>query len=146
MDLLYGHNEVVAAWVAAHIPGCERGFDKPVSIGVVENERLIGGTVFHNYQPEAGTIELTAASDDPRWLTRKILAEIFGYAFGQVGVQAVMMRADPANTRLARICKAYGFTRHELPHMRGRGKAEAIYILTDDAWRGNGFHKENAHG
>jgi RimJ/RimL family protein N-acetyltransferase len=133
-------------FLATRIWGKEIALPKGTAMGLARGRKIVAAILFNNYQPEAGTIELTAASDDPRWLTRQTLMEIFGYAFGQVGVQAVMMRADPANARLARICKAYGFTRHELPHMRGKGKAEAIYILTVDAWRGNRFHKENAHG
>jgi RimJ/RimL family protein N-acetyltransferase len=135
MDLLYGHNEVVAAWVAAHIPGCERGFDKPVSIGVVENERLIGGTVFHNYQPEAGVIEMSSAGTDPRWLSRKMLAAIFGYVFDQAGCQLVVMRVSERNGRMVKIAEKFGFDGHLIPRLRGRDEAEWIFTLTDDQWR-----------
>ena len=43
VELVTGHNREIAAWVAAHIPGCERGFTNPTAIGVLENGELIGG-------------------------------------------------------------------------------------------------------
>lgn len=135
MDLLYGHNEAVAAWVAAHIPGCERGFDKPVAIGVVEDERLIGGTVFHNYQPEAGVIEMSSAGTSPRWLSRTMLKAIFGYVFDQIGCQLVVMRVSERNGRMVKIAEKFGFDGHLIPRLRGRDEAEWIFTLTDDQWR-----------
>lgn len=135
MDLLYGHNEVVAAWVAAHIPGCERGFDKPVAIGVVENGRLIGGTCFHNWNPEAGVIEMSSAGTSPRWLSRKMLKAIFGYVFDRVGCQLVVMRVSERNSRMVRIAEKFGFAGTLIPRLRGRDEAEWIFTLTDDQWR-----------
>ena len=135
MDLLYGHSEAVAAWVAANIPGCERGFDRPVAIGVVENERLIGGTVFHNYQPEAGVIEMSSAGTDPRWLSRKMLKAIFGYVFDQIGSQMVVMRVSERNARMVGIARKFGFDGYLIPRLRGRDEAEWIFTLTDEQWR-----------
>lgn len=135
MDMLYGHNEAVAAWVAAHIPGCERGFDKPVAIGVIENERLIGGTVFHNWNPEAGAIEMSSAGTSPRWLSRKMLKAIFGYVFDQIGCQIVVMRVSERNARMVDIAERFGFSGTLIPRLRGRDEAEWIFTLTDDQWR-----------
>ena len=135
MDLLYGHNEAVAAWVAAHIPGCERGFDRPVSIGVIEGERLIGGTVFHNWNPEAGVIEMSSAGTSPRWLGRKMLKAIFGYVFDQIDCQIVVMRVSERNSRMIEIAKRFGFKGYLIPRLRGRDEAEWIFTLTDDQWR-----------
>lgn len=135
MDLLYGHNEAVAAWVAANIPGCERGFDKSVAIGVVEGERLIGGTVFHNYQPEAGVIEMSSAGTEPRWLSRRMIRAIFGYVFDQIGCQMVVMRISERNDRMIEIAERFGFQGYLIPRLRGRDEAEWIFTLTDEQWR-----------
>lgn len=113
---------------------------------MVGDARIKAAVLFNNYQPNAGTIELTAASDDPRWLSRATLWQMFDYAFNQLKCQAAVLRVDPANVRMNRIAKAYGFTDHTIPRLRGRDKAETIYILGDNVWRANGFHKENAHG
>lgn len=101
---------------------------------------IIAVMVFYDYDKDAGVIQISGAADTPRWLTRPILKEMFGYAFNEVGCQAVVMRVDPDNTRLHRILTAYGFTMHRLPRLRGRDKDECLFVLYDDVWRGNGFH------
>lgn len=134
-DLIYGHNSVVAEWVAEHIPGCERGFDKPVAIGVVENERLIGGTVFHNWNPEAGVIEMSSAGTSPRWLCRKMIRAIFEYVFDQIECQLVVMRVSERNERMIGIANKFGFDGVLIPRLRGREEAEFIFTLTEEQWR-----------
>lgn len=145
MNLLYGHNEAVAAWVAAHIPGCERGFDRPVSIGVVEDERLIGGTCFHNWQPEAGVIEMSSAATSPRWLHPRMLRAIFEYPFDQLGCQLVVMRVSERNERMIGIARKFGFDGYLIPRLRGRDENEWLFTLTDEAWRSHKF-KRSRHG
>jgi len=133
-------------FLAARIWGKPTDLPKGAAMAVAKGDTIIAAVLFNNYQPEAGTVEITAASDSALWLSRAMLWEMFSYAFGQLKCQSVILRADPANERLRRVATGYGFTRHELPNLRGKGKPEAIYILTDDAWRGNGFHRENANG
>lgn len=135
MDLLYGHSATVAKWVAEHIPGCERGFDGQGAIGVIENGRLIGGTVFHNWSPESGVVEMSSAATSPRWLCRPMLKAIFGYVFDQLGCQLVVMRVSERNTRMIRIAEKFGFTGYLIPRLRGRDEAEWVFTLTEEKWR-----------
>jgi RimJ/RimL family protein N-acetyltransferase len=145
MDLLYGHNEAVAAWVAAHIPGCDNGFTNPTAIGVIEDERLIGGTVFTNYVREAGIIEMSSAGTDPRWLSPRMLRAIFSYPFDQLGCQLVVMRVAENNKRMVRIAQKFGFTGHLIPRLCGRDEGQWVFTLTDDAWRQHRFARSH-HG
>lgn len=101
--------------------------------------------LFHNWDPGAGVVEITAASDSKRWLTRPVLLELFSYPFDRLGCQAVVARMAPERP-LARMFTAYGFKRYDLPRLRGRNEGEAVLILGDDDWRSNGFHKEHGHG
>jgi RimJ/RimL family protein N-acetyltransferase len=133
-------------FLAVRIWGKIKPMPEGTIMAVAKGGVIVGGALFNNYDPDAGTIEISAASDDPRWLTRPILWEMFSFPFDQLGCQAVLLRVDPANTRLARILAAYGFVRYDIPRLRGRDKGEAIFILTDDAWRANKFHKEHSHG
>ena len=152
MNILWAHHSetgpysALVAFLATRIWGKARPLPEGTVMAVARGNTVIGAALFNNYQPDAGTIEITAAADDARWLTRATLRAMFAYPFAQLGCQAVILRADPANKRLNRIAGAYGFQRHDLPRLRGRDKAEAIHILTDDAWRANRFHKETAHG
>ena len=137
-------NQALAGWCAAKI-GLPRPFEAPyVTMGVFEGEQLIAVVVFNNYQPEAGVIELHAAADSPRWLTRPVLAEMFGYCFDQIGCQMAITRVSERNTRLLRIFTAYGFEHVTIPRLRGRDEGERIFFLTEEAWRSNKFNKNRA--
>lgn len=109
-------------------------------MGVASGESIVAAVIFTNYDASAGVVEMSAAADTARWLTRPVLAEMFGYAFDQLGCQAVVLRVHPNNVRLHRILRAYGFERHDVPRLRGRDTPEVFYILGDDIWRANGFH------
>jgi len=129
------YNRRVADWVAVHIPGCERGFHNPTAIGVLENGHLIGGTAFHNYNPEAGVIEMSSAATSPRWLCRQMLRSIFGYVFDQLECQMVVMRVSERNERMIGIARKFGFDGVLIPRLRGRDESEWIFTLTDEQWR-----------
>lgn len=106
----------------------------------------VAGTVsavvlFQNYYPEFGTMEISAASDDSRWLRRSVVREIFGYVFDQCGCQAAILRCDPNDERMNKLAQGLGFKRYDIPRLRGRGKAEAIFVLGDDEYRQGRFHK-----
>lgn len=130
---------------------CDRIGERPVgwecgTVMLVGNAgRIVAGVLFHNWQPENGVVQISAASDSKRWLTRQILKEMFAYAFETMGAQAVVACMD-AGRRLVRIFEAYGFKKYEIPRLRGRDRAEAIMVLGDDEWKSNGFHKETANG
>lgn len=137
IELVTGQNQAVAAWVAAHIPGCERGFYNPTTIGVLDDGELIGGTVFHNYSPESGLIEMSSAGTSARWLCRKMIRAIFGYVFDQLQCQMVVMRVSERNARMIKIAERFGFTGHLIPRLRGRDEAEWLFFLTEEQWRQN---------
>lgn len=138
--------EAVCEFVSKRIWGEARSFSGNTALAVVSGSKLVAGAVFHNFDRRSGVIEISAASDTKRWLTKTTLWEMFSYAFDQMGCQAVVLRCDPSNTSLARILTAYGFDRHEIPRLRGRNQSEALFVLGDDVWRTNGFHKEHSHG
>lgn len=108
-------------------------------MAVTEGAGVIGACLFHNWQPDEGVIELTSASISPRWLSRPVLRAMFGFAFDTLGCQAAVMRVDPDNGRMCRIAEAFGFKRYDIPRLRGRNKAEALFILGDDEWRAGRF-------
>ena len=99
LDYVYGHDEVVAEFVASLIPTASRGFGNSKAIGVVEDGRLIAGLVYHNYNPEAGVIEISGRcrimAD-----TRDAEARASLAPFLQIGCQMVMMVvSDATNVR-----------------------------------------------
>ena len=133
----------ICAYVGEKVWGEDRGFSIGTAMGVFDYDgNLAGAIIFHNYDRWAGTIEISGAAETARWLTRPVLWAMFDYPFNRIGCQAVFMRVDPADRRLRRILTAYGFDYFEIPHLRGKGKPEGVYILSEDDWRANGFHAE----
>lgn len=132
---------VVTRFVSELIPGGHRGFDKASAIGYVLDDELIGGTIFHNFSPEAGVVELTTASTNPRWLTRETMHAMFSIPFDQWGCQMIILRVAEDNDRMVKIAKRYGFDGVLIPRLGGREKGVWIFTLTDDAWRQNRFKR-----
>ena len=128
-------NQTIADFVAGHIAGCERGFADFTTMGVVEGDALQAGVVFHNFAPEAGVIELSAASTSKRWLRRPVLKGMFGYPLQEIGCQMVVLRVSERNAGMIAIAERFGFTPHRIPRLRGRDEAEIIFTLTDNEWR-----------
>lgn len=139
MRVVWGGEAMVSAFVAnlARIP---RGFGPCRTASVVRSDgEMIAGVVFHNYQPEAGVIECSAAAIDARWASRSVVKQLMHYVFGKVECQMLVGRTAPENTRTRRLWKALGATEYEIPRLRGRHKSEVVMCIADDAWRNSSF-------
>lgn len=128
----------VSEWVAERITGCERGFGPCAALAV--GNPVCGAVVFHNYSPECGVIEMSAAAESPRWLSRPVLWAMHAYIFVDAGCQMAVMRVSEQNKRMLRIARAFGYQAHEIPRLRGRDEAEIILTLTDDDWKAGRFY------
>ena len=133
----------VAAFVAANIPGCERGFGECQAIGFEDGGKLVAGVVYHNWNPESGVIEMSAASINRAWLTKERLAVIFAYPF--TFCRMVLTRQSENNRRALRIWRSLGGLEYRIPDLRGPGEAEIIFTLTAEQWRSGKF-KDVADG
>jgi hypothetical protein len=124
----------VADFVAALL-GFPRGFGECQAVGFLDAACVLeAGVVYHNWNPEAGVIEISAASTTRRWGTRGRLHMIFGYPFDHIGCQMVVARHAEDNP-VRRIWKALGASEHVIPRLRGRDRAECIATLTVEKWR-----------
>lgn len=128
-------SEHVAAFVAGLIPGCERGFGACQAIGFDDGGELVAGIVYHNWSPESGVIEISAASSQRKWLTRDRLKTIFGYPFDQLQCRIVVARIGEHNKRARRIWRSLGSDEYVIPQLRSPTEAEVIYTLTAETWR-----------
>ncbi|TJU85572.1 MAG: N-acetyltransferase [Mesorhizobium sp.] len=133
-------------FVGSRIEGGERGFGECVAMGVIDGGELLGAVIYHNYNPEAGVIEISGAATHSRWLTRQVLWAMYNYPFNEAGCQMVVQRSSEKDIRLARILTAYGFESYKIARLRGRTEDEIVYTLTDDRWRNNGFHRRIIDG
>lgn len=136
---IYGQTERVCAFVAEQ-PGFDRSLDfaECGAIGfAIDNNNLVAGVVFQNWDPVAGTIEISAAATDSRWLTRKSLQRIFGYVFSQVGCQLCILRVSEHNDRMRSIARRIGFDEYLIPRLFGPETAGAIYTMSAEQWAGS---------
>lgn len=121
------------------ILGFSRPFDAAVTLGFVDGDKVVGGLVFHNWSPEHGVIEVTAASLSRKWFKRSILKQATAYVFEKCNCHAMVARTAPDNTPVLKIWRALGADEVTIPHLRGRGVPEVVFVLTDAAWRASKF-------
>jgi len=131
-------------WASERIAGCERGWTECVAMRVYGDETA-GVVVFHDYNPEAQTMCMSAAGK-PGWLTRQTLYAMHSYIFNDAACQLAVLQTSENNRTMQRIAKAYGYNPFRIPRLRGRHEAEIIWTLTDDDWRQSRFHKKVNHG
>lgn len=134
MRVEWGCDDLVIPWLERKLD-LVRGFGPAKGAAVLtEAGDLAAGVVFHNYHPEAGVIEVSAAALNARWAQRGVLKELLGYAFGPAQCQAVVARCSEDNNSTRRLWRGMGAQEFILPRLRGRDESECVHILTDDAW------------
>jgi RimJ/RimL family protein N-acetyltransferase len=121
--LIWNDDAAVAAWVAARIPwvGEAAAFGPCRAVGVAsEDGRPAAGVVFSSWHPRFASIEIAAASETPRWLTRALIAQIMGYPFDQLRCQRVMAVTPRRAAAARRFLETFGFKREGIAR-RGFG-------------------------
>lgn len=136
-------NEAIGRFVSEliwHKPDAVRDF---CSMAVIDGDQVIAGTLYHNWHPENGVIELTSAAISRRWLTRPVIRAMFDLPFERLGSQMVVLRVSEKNKSMIRIARAFGFSEHFIPRLGGRDEGQFIFTYTDDQWSSSAF-KGNA--
>lgn len=71
----------------------------------------MGVVVFHNWDPDAGTMQVSAAADDARWLlARRAIAIMRHYVFIDCNCQKIWSVTPLKNKRGLRLVRALGLT------------------------------------
>jgi hypothetical protein len=125
LNYVYGYDQIVSRFVAALIPHCRRGFGPHAkAIGVLDGDgKLIAGIVYHNWDPDAGIIEISgAAVPRKQWLTRETIKRMYSYPFHVCDCQMVVQRTPADDGRLLGMLAAYGYELTPLPRMFGRDR------------------------
>lgn len=144
LTLVLNDKERVGRFVASIPPfDGSRGWGEFAAIGYELDGNLIGGSIFNNWDPKAGVIEISTATTDPRWLSRKSILAMFQFPFNQLGCQMVVLRVAETNERMRSIAKRFGFSEYLIPRLRGRFETECIYTLTVEQWRAKGLERLN---
>ena len=140
-SLVWDMPDHVAAYVSIGLWGDLRGFVGAQACGIFDG-KLIGGVVYHDWNPDAGTIEVTAYFERHDWMTRDRLRKLFAYPFDAVGCRMVVARHSEENRTARRIWKAWGARETCIPELHAPGVALCVATLSADDWRGSRFMKK----
>lgn len=106
-------------------------FGHCVGLGFLGADGIEAGFIYHDYQPDFGTVEITGAAKG--WIgTRGKLRAVFDYPFGQLGCQMCIART--ANPRVVSIWTRLGAREYRIPRLFGRGTQGTILTLEKEAW------------
>lgn len=134
-------NAKVGAFVSEIIWGEPNRVEKFCSMGVFDGDNLVAGTLYHNWHPTDGIIELTSASLTKKWLTRAVVRAMFDLPFNILDCQMGVLRVSERNGDMIRIARSFGFSEAFVPRLRGRDEGEFIFTYTDDQWRASPYNK-----
>lgn len=135
-------NTAVADFVSQIIWDEPDRFVRYCTMAVINDDRLVGGVVFHGWQPDTATIEVSAGTISPRWLTRDVINAAISMPFEILGCQAIYAHHAESNVRARRFWQRLGAVEHVIPRLRGRDEAEVVAVLTDDAWAISPYSKQ----
>src|SRR5262245_45794654 len=121
-SILLGDDRAVAALVAAKIPALV--LDKFVALGVVRQNRLVGGIVYHNFR--GCDVEVVSAFDDARWALPGTLRALFAYPFETLKCVRITAIVARGNKRARRLCEGLGFRFEGVARRAIDGKQDAI--------------------
>jgi hypothetical protein len=147
-DYVYGHDALIADFVSKLIPELHgRSLARSSkAFGVVNKDgALIAGMVYHNWDPEAGVIEMSGAATDPKWLSVETLRRMYTYPYLGLRCQMTFMRVAADNERLLRQLAAFNYTFIRMPRMLGRDKDAVLCQLTYEAWCDNKICRRYKH-
>lgn len=110
--------------------------DNCVPIALMESgKKMVAGIIFHNFNKDAQTIEISCYSSVKNWLTRDVLNKILRYPFNEIGVRIVTARFSEDNYFIARIVKRLNSKVYILPELWGVKKDQLFAILKADDWK-----------
>lgn len=123
MNIIYGQDEVILSWVKQRIPHVS-DFGPAKALGVFDGE-LIAGVVFHDYQPEYKTMQVSMAASTPKWASRGTIRELLAYPFIQLGIQKIWTATPHTSERVIAFNKGIGF-KQEAVLARHFGDSHAV--------------------
>lgn len=136
MTLVAGNSELIARAVAGWLE-MPRDFGACQALGVVDDGELVGGFVFHNWQPETGCIEISMGGNPDRrpWFKRRHGRGALIYAFDTCDVKAVIGWSATTNADMRRLWLANGAVPHVITPL-----GMTMYVTARDDWRASRFY------
>lgn len=125
---------VLPAWVGRQMPKPVEGanFGPCVSLAITKDGRPVAGIVYHNWDREAETCEVSAAArPGVFWMTRPIICRVFDFPFRTCQMVWARHRLD---SPIRRMWKRFGGKEVIVERMYGRETDGAIHTFTREEW------------
>lgn len=135
-------NSVLAKWAAGYMPHVDDAPEFPFGpcqcVGIArEGERgLLAVVVFHDFQPQYRTTQISMASRTPLWAKPTTVARLLAIPFETFGSELVWCVIPHTNERALRFNKGIGMKRApgDLRHMFGPGIHAVHVSMTRKEW------------
>lgn len=79
-----------------------------MSFAFAEDNTLLGGLLFHNYEPDHA-VWWTIYTQNKRWCNRRMLRQMFGLAFGLLKCQRINLLVETDNADSLKLVQKLGF-------------------------------------
>lgn len=112
-----------------------RDFGPSLSLAIFDGNALQGGVVIHDWNPEAGTVEISGGVITPRAPFRAAARAVADHVFRAMECQAAIWRTSEHNRAVRKLARSMGGQEFIIPRLRGRNEAEALILFTDEAWQ-----------
>jgi hypothetical protein len=119
-----GYDLAVAQFVAERIKLNVDDLYPCTAMGFARTGGLVAGVVFNNYRKY--DIQLTAVSEDTRWLTKNVLREIFSYPYIQLGCERTTAVTGRKNFRTRKLLEGLGYKLEGVARKGLDGRQDAI--------------------
>lgn len=132
-SFVYDADAVVKAFLAEKI-GTQADWPDSVTIAITGDDgSLWGAFLFDQYFGH--DIRITIASNNPRWVTKANLGDIFYYPFVTAGCVRLSMICDKKNKAVRKLAEGVGFKLEGTIRKGLDGKKDALYygLLKEDA-------------
>lgn len=111
-NILTGASDHIAEWVRQQLD-MPFPFGNVEAIGFVKDGKIIAGVAYSNLETnrkgQPHSCEISIASIDPSWCTRRALRVLAGYPFKVLGCKYIWSRAKKSNKRSRDFTKRLGF-------------------------------------
>ncbi|GAA4652548.1 hypothetical protein GCM10023116_48320 [Kistimonas scapharcae] len=102
-----------------------------VSFFVEKNDQLLAGITLYNYTKN--DIHIAVYATTPRFLTRTLMANVFGYCFDQLQVDRITTTVQVSNSHANRFNQRIGFVKEGRVRRAISGEDAVLYgMLRED--------------
>lgn len=107
ITVVHDYKDKIREWVSNELKLGKIGGDAYHAIGLIEDDKIIGGIIYHGYR--GFQIECSLATTTEKWCNRRVLNEFFKYPFITCGVERFQAICKRSNKPMKKFFRKIGF-------------------------------------